>query len=375
MNTKVQRVSLPENRRILVTADIHAHGHLLKRLLEEANYKAGEDILIIAGDILEKGPDSLGTLRYVMALSKEKYVYPLMGNVDIWRIAGLLNNDPQRQKEILRHSFMFRNWFKSTFIDEMCREAGIVLTEDTDPQSLFPMLRERFQAEFSFILNLPVILETEKIIFVHGGIPHENLDDFVDTDCFSYLKRDDFMREGHAFRKYVIVGHTPTMGYCTDLLSCNPIADHKQKIISIDGGCGVKKDGQLNLLILEKGDPASFAFLAADDLPEMIPIEDQEESPCHHAVFWQDRWVECLEMGEEFSRISHHGAEMCIPTYFLYKEEDGRMACRDVTDYRMPVRAGEKLSLCKSFPHACLVKKNGVLGWYYGKYEIKEPIL
>ena len=36
MNTKVQRVLLPENRRILVTADIHAHGHLLKKLLKEA---------------------------------------------------------------------------------------------------------------------------------------------------------------------------------------------------------------------------------------------------------------------------------------------------------------------------------------------------
>ena len=40
------------------------------------------DILVLVGDLLEKGPDSLALLRYVMELSRTHTVYPLCGNCD-----------------------------------------------------------------------------------------------------------------------------------------------------------------------------------------------------------------------------------------------------------------------------------------------------
>lgn len=41
-----------------------------------------QDILVLVGDILEKGQDSLALLRYLMELSETHTVYPLCGNCD-----------------------------------------------------------------------------------------------------------------------------------------------------------------------------------------------------------------------------------------------------------------------------------------------------
>ena len=82
-------LSLPEGRRIIAVSDIHGHLSLLKALLEKIRYKPGDDLLFLVGDTVEKGPDSLGTLRYVMKLCEEGTVYPTMGNVDAFTLSML----------------------------------------------------------------------------------------------------------------------------------------------------------------------------------------------------------------------------------------------------------------------------------------------
>ena len=79
----IKRVSLdiPRGRRILAVSDIHGHVHFLKKVLEKAGF-CEDDELIIDGDIIEKGPYSLETLRYVMELDKKPNVHVISGNVD-----------------------------------------------------------------------------------------------------------------------------------------------------------------------------------------------------------------------------------------------------------------------------------------------------
>ena len=108
MNTSILRVQMPGNKRLLIASDIHAHGFLLQEALEKAAYAPESDILIIVGDMLEKGPDSLGTLRYVMGLAEKGTVYALMGNVDLWRYEHLLEEDEEAQREIIRSAFRCR---------------------------------------------------------------------------------------------------------------------------------------------------------------------------------------------------------------------------------------------------------------------------
>ena len=51
-------------QRILVASDIHGHGDALIKL-SEAVYNAETDQLVLLGDYVNNGPDSVGTLRLV----------------------------------------------------------------------------------------------------------------------------------------------------------------------------------------------------------------------------------------------------------------------------------------------------------------------
>ncbi len=67
------------------------------------------------------------------------------------------------------------------------------------------------------------------------------------------MKNDDFLGQGHSFDKWVIVGHWPVTLYHPDIQSAAPILLPGRRIASIDGGCVLKLDGQLNALILPGG--------------------------------------------------------------------------------------------------------------------------
>ena len=56
------------------------------------------------------------------------------------------------------------------------------------------------------------------------------------------------MSAGLQFDQYVVVGHWPVVLYGQQIAQSNPIINTGQRIITIDGGGGVKTDGQLRLL-------------------------------------------------------------------------------------------------------------------------------
>ena len=78
---RIQPISLPPGRRVLVLSDIHGNLPLLRGLLDKVGLSK-EDILIILGDIGERSRTSLETLQYVMELHRRYTVYTVMGNCD-----------------------------------------------------------------------------------------------------------------------------------------------------------------------------------------------------------------------------------------------------------------------------------------------------
>lgn len=59
---RIERLALPAGRRILVVSDIHGNVPYLEGVLRRAGFSE-RDELIIDGDFLEKGDESLRTLR------------------------------------------------------------------------------------------------------------------------------------------------------------------------------------------------------------------------------------------------------------------------------------------------------------------------
>ena len=61
----LSRPELDEGARIIVVSDIHGNLPYFLGLLDKLVLRA-DDQLILLGDLVEKGPQSLDTLRYVM---------------------------------------------------------------------------------------------------------------------------------------------------------------------------------------------------------------------------------------------------------------------------------------------------------------------
>ena len=372
MKTTLRRVSFPDGRRILMLSDIHAHADGLRAILRQAKLSP-DDILVIVGDLIEKGPQSLDALRLVMDLCREYAVYPLMGNVDLWRLEYFETADAEKWRQWAASSMRCKNWWGGSLLHEMCAEIGVALTPETDIAPLIPVIRSRFKPEMDFIARMPVILETQRMIFVHGGVPHERLEELVGTDAFPLLKFDDFYSAGLCFHKYVVAGHTPAVLYSRTYPDYRPVIDRQRRIISLDGACGVKYEGQLNLLTIPDWRSDDFTLYTWDHLPVITALDAQASSDPEKARYirWNDHAVKLLEKGEELSRVLYHGQPMDVPTQFIF-DHNGVLSCTDTTDYVIKTEPGDRLRLALRLSDRCWVKKNSVSGWYFGRYQLNE---
>ena len=363
----VQSVSLPEGRRVLAVSDIHGNLEFLQGLLEKVRFTP-DDILFVIGDILEKGSRSLDTLRFLMELSKAHTVHCLRGNCD--QITLDFMEHAGWPEELLWQ--VLCSWKERGLLMQMAAEGGLDLRGVEDFPALRELVRTRFADELAFLTAMPAVIETEEYIFVHGGIPYEH--DWEKMDVHTLLKNDDFIHQGRSFRKWVIVGHWPVTLYDPVYQTAKPLISREQHIVSIDGGCVLKADGQLNALLLppHPGAGDHFGYIAYDGLPVMVALDDQEPSKSPLNIRWSDSTIELLEQGEELSLVRHvsTGRELYILTDYLRPRADG-LHCEDSTDYHLPVRAGERLAIVRRTSRGTLAKRDGVSGWYFGR--LAEP--
>ncbi|MCL2522450.1 MAG: metallophosphoesterase [Erysipelotrichales bacterium] len=308
MLAKVKQITTPLDKRVICISDIHGYLDLFKRLLAKVKFN-DKDILVILGDFYTKGQTGQNheTLKYIMELSERKNVYVLRGNCD--RIEDYLTEE-----------------------------------------------------EKTWIENLPHIIESNEYIFVHGGIESENLDQQIAINC---MDNDAFMEKGLIFKRYVITGHWPCFNYTHQIPCFNPIINEKQKIIAIDGGIIPKSDmGQLNAFMIEN---QKFSFTFLDDLPKIVINKDQQET-CSDilTITWNDRHVEVVEKGEVFSLYKHlaSGKLMTLPNHGEFIDFNGDLGQPSFgTNYYLPVRAGDIVSVVASFGNRIYAKKDGIVGW------------
>lgn len=362
---KFLRRDIDRGRRILVTSDIHGHPELLKRLLSDAGFTA-DDLLVIVGDIVEKGPDSLGALRLVMKLCEGGNVIPLLGNVDAWRVLMIDSLCAENAEEFYNYLESIRSWTGCLW-DEMTAELGVFCKSPADVLSMKDRVLGHFRPELEFLAGLPTLLETQKYVFVHGGLCDTDIAANERRGLFELLKYDDFMTGAPVFDKYVVVGHWPVTLYSDRIACCNPIINREKHIISIDGGCGIKEYGQLNLLIIPDidADISENTFICADELPTATALDAQKGSSDSLNIRWTDNAIETLWHKDGF-RLARHistGKTVEIPDEYAYDDTHSR----DYSDYELQVEPGDILSLVKKTSRGRLAKKNGVFGWYRGR--------
>lgn len=362
---KVVSAVLPEQGRTIVISDIHGNRDLLDRLLAQVAYCPGEDALVIDGDFLLKGKQNLDTLSRVMALSRLPRVWVLAGNCDDIR-------------EIIEQNYpspgMDRFFHQANFCTELYRRIGLLGWEALPSAQLLEILERELAEELEFLHGLPTILDTQRFRFVHGGIYDGRQSRLEELDSFACRKCDAFQEKGYVFEKYLVVGHWPVILYSGAFPQFSPVINRQQRILSIDGGCQVKAEGQLNALLIRNNDPEQLAFAAVDRLPVAVALEDQSPSAQSFVIRWLDDRIEILRRDAEFSRVRHlrTGYEMEVLTAGLWQDGDGLWRVADSTDYRLSVRAGDRLSVIARSSRGVYCKHNGIAGWYLGALEPPE---
>jgi hypothetical protein len=359
----VIRPHIEPGRRVLAISDIHGNLPFLKGVLEKARFSR-DDVLVLVGDLLEKGQESLAVLRYIMELQKSYTVYPLCGNCDH------IDREFLDGKDGVDHALwpVFQCWRDRSVLFQMGAELGLRPEREEDLPALRAALLEHFPQECDFLRKLPHILEAGNFIFVHGGIPRE--DRLEELDAYACMKNDDFLGQGLHFHKWVVVGHWPVTLYRTDIPVARPLISTEQHIISIDGGCVLKLDGQLNALVIPDVNGDAVDYVAYDGLPVVQALNRQEASVGSLNIRWSDSAVDVLRTEGDCAWCRHisTGRELWIPNDYLYpRRSDGQIHCEDTTDYCLPVEPGDQLTLVGKYEKGYLAKKDGVSGWYHGR--------
>lgn len=372
IKTTVQQIDARPGQRLLAVSDIHGHPDRLAQLLRQMDY-GGDDILILVGDLIEKGPESLRTVQYVMDLCRQSPVYVSMGNVDLGRLQKVDDDSPEGVEDWAG----FLNWAQKAWggslYHDMLADMGVPIEQVTGERAAGYRSRmlERFHEELEFLWSRPTILTAGRYIFVHGGIPTEDLETLRGTDPQPYLKNDDYWNRDVGFTEHtVVVGHWPTCLYRTDREDVSPVFDAERQILCIDGGNGLKRSGQLNGIVIPhcQAPMEEIGWTGYDGSRQIQALERQKgQAPSVHIQYF-DSLVDCLEQKGDMAlcRQVSTGKTFEGPVGWTYRDGEGREHFDDYTDMTLEVSPGETLGVILETDAGYYCKKNGLIGWYRG---------
>lgn len=361
MNLHIEKLTFPKNKRVLVMSDLHGELSLFNAALEKFQF-SDKDILIIDGDICEKGENSLGLLRRIIELSQTHDIHCVMGNCDC--LAQELDTDSKENNQAIKNYMLFR---KNCLFNEMCQELNIQVNQALDISEMKKQLIQHFKKELNFLDSLPTVIESESYIFVHGGITQEPLETQDSVNC---MTMPAFMEQDISFDKCVVVGHWPVCNYNKDICNFNIRHDKKKNIIGIDGGNTIKMGSQLNVLILQNDD---IKYASVDSWQKIRALNDQQEGHEQLNLCFPYTRVEIIKKNET-NAICYMPAfdeERTFQNENLY-EYKGNMYCYDCVIHDLEIHKNDILSLLQKTDNGLYVKKDGISGWYYGDYEILE---
>lgn len=336
---KCLKLHIPENKRIIVVSDIHGGLDIFKRLLKRVNYQ--DDYLIILGDMVNRGKNSLKTIQYMMELSQKPNVYIIKGNHE----EDLYNRNILQRDKIKMYAKSETSILYEMLDGNYC---------DKNEDEIYDYAVKKYPEIFSFIHDLPDMIETDKYIFVHAAY-------FKDNNIDSIIRTVNYKKYNFVSDKWVIVGHYPTANYPEKYFNCNPLVLKENKIVFVDGGNGVKAFGQINCFIIDDG----FSFISDDNFPKKEVLNDQEESG-DVAITYLDPYVEVIENMGELVKCHFHGKEILLESRLIF-EENGKFNARNASNYFLPLKKGDIVSVVYQGETISQIKKDGIIGYAYNK--------
>src|ERR1700674_170160 len=160
-----------ETKRHIFIGDIHGCIIEFNELLVKLNYDPKEDRLILLGDLIDRGPDSVA----VVAKAREMKLECLMGN----------------------HEHKFVKWFRSqgTKVDFY------------DKRDFYSKLSDQ---DITYIHDMPTYIELDEVIAVHAGLKPGIALSSQTKDDLMYLRYTDQDRKFVSLKKINKLGKEAT---------------------------------------------------------------------------------------------------------------------------------------------------------------------
>lgn len=190
---------------VYAIGDVHGCLDELKRLeqriVTDAQSRTGTKLIVMLGDYIDRGPKSAQTLAWLLRPAPTGFSrICLRGNHEAMFLDALARPD---------HSDNWFNWggketLESYGANPASFEHARGKTRSQILQSVVP------EQHWSFLANLPVMLDLSGLLFVHAGIrPGVQLDQQTDEDL-TWI-REPFLSEPHGLQTLVVHGHTPSL--------------------------------------------------------------------------------------------------------------------------------------------------------------------
>ena len=348
-----------ESYRLIAISDIHGGFHLYKKLIDKIGLRES-DYLVIIGDFVEKGEYNKEVLDEMKRLSKRDKTVILSGNCESYISSLLLEED--KSKNLLR--YLNHKPYRS-IIDDWILKSGIRLEDIYDGITLQWDILKDNKEDIEFLSSLPIGVEFDDFLFAHGGIGEENT--LENTKYGTLLASPEFYKKGHNSEKTVIVGHWPTSNYKEYSNNGDVIIDREKRIISIDGGYGVKIISQLNGLIIEKyRGEYTISSESVNEFKKYIVkeyVQGTKELP--EKIAWPNHSIEVIEKGKEFSLCKRldNGEYVKVKNELIFLEGDKYYCSGDYQEYFLTVNSGEEIEVVNIYGEYALAKYKGEFGW------------
>jgi len=180
--------------RILATSDVHGQSTKLLKLLNTAEYEPEKDLLVICGDLIDRGEENLDALATCINLQKQGAIL-LKGNHEQFleqSVKEMLTSETWRSHP----SENLNNWVKHNGGASMFEEI-----KDLSNNKLVEIL--------SFVQNLPIYFEVGNYIFTHAGA-NTRKPIQKNTEDETVWMEDRFPYCPAYKNKIMIFGHIPT---------------------------------------------------------------------------------------------------------------------------------------------------------------------
>ena len=195
---KIEKIDENDYNRIFIMSDIHGQYDLFLKMLDKIKLKR-EDLLVIIGDICDRGKKSYEIYMKCMKMRKLGYNLKfILGNHEDMLLEDLENDYPIRYEteySVFRNSKYFENkdmkdWHEENFLEEI-------------------------EWLVKWLKNCPLIISGNENIFVHAGLDLKKVLEKQEKETVLWTREEFWLMENVELEEYkgknIYFGHTPNI--------------------------------------------------------------------------------------------------------------------------------------------------------------------